>query len=333
MGEDFHNALTGAARQEFGNVAGTLEATRQMLSDMNLRFEAMQTAFTAVIDKAERSASTQMAMGREQVEALTQLMNSLMVKMQESADQSLGNVRSQLTLVVSDLAEKVGVLSQDMMAAAERVAKEAQNSASQVLDRTGEWSEATAKRLEALLSNIEARAKDFQVSSQSLLSARDLLTNVISQNAEALARMENASRQVQAYTTSLVGQSEALKGVAQLQSQATTQLRDASGFLRAALEQNEKLLVEYRRSFDGYKRIVDELDQSLAKVLGAIHAGLRDYNQSIENNFKEVVKISVPLISEAAGLLHSQVDELSGQLEELSSAILKTVEHTNGRVK
>jgi hypothetical protein len=41
MGSDFHNALTGAASKEFGNVQGTLEATRQMLSDMNAQFGAM----------------------------------------------------------------------------------------------------------------------------------------------------------------------------------------------------------------------------------------------------------------------------------------------------
>ena len=38
--------------------------------------------------------------------------------------------------------------------------------------------------------------------------------------------------------------------------------------------------------------MIDELDQCLGKVLGAIEAGLRDYDQSIENNFKEIVKIS-----------------------------------------
>ncbi len=108
MGSDFHNALTGAASQEFGNVQGTLEATRQMLSDMNAQFGAMQAAFSTIIEKAEQSTSDQMNTGREQTEALTALMNGLMVRMQESADQNLGNVRSQLTLVVSDLAERVG---------------------------------------------------------------------------------------------------------------------------------------------------------------------------------------------------------------------------------
>ena len=333
MGADFHTALTGAASQEFGNVRGTLEATRQMLSDMNAQFLAMQAAFSTIIEKAQQSTSDQMKTGREQTEALTALMNGLMVKMQESADQNLGSVRSQLTLVVSDLAARVGSLSQNMMAAADEVAKQAQSSANQVLEQTGEWSEATAKRLEGLLANMEARSKDFQTAGQSLLSARDFLKDVISQNAGALERMADASRQVQAYSTGLAGQSEALKGISQLQSQVTAQLRDAAGTLRASSEQNEKLLAEYRRTFDGYKSVIDELDQSLGKVLKAIQTGLRDYNQSIENNFKEIVKISNPMISEAASFLQTQIAELSGQLEELSSVISTSMERVNGRAK
>lgn len=333
MGADFHNALTGAASQEFGNVQGTLEATRQMLSDMNTQFGAMQAAFSTIIEKAEQSTSDQMTLGREQTEALTALMNGLMVRMQESANQNLGNVRTQLTLVVSDLAERVGSLSQDMMAAADKVAKEAQSSANQVLRQTGEWSEATAKGLEGLLSNIEARSTDFQTASQSLLSAREFLTDLISRSAAALERMADASRQVQTYSSGLAGQSEALKVISQLQSQVTAQLRDASGTLRASSEQNEKLLAEYRRTFDGYRSVIDELDHSLGKILGAIQAGLRDYNQSIENNFKEIVKISNPMISEAASLLQTQIAELSGQLEELSSVISASMERVNGRVK
>ena len=333
MGSDFHAALTGAASQEFGNVQGTLEATRQMLAGMNAQFSAMQAAFSTIIEKAEQSTSDQMKTGREQTEALTALMNGLMVRMQESADQNLGNVRAQLTMVVSDLAERVGSLSQEMMAAADTVAKQAQSSANQVLDQTGEWSEATARRLEGLLTNIEARSADFQAAAQSLLKARDFLGEVITQNAGALDRMADASRQVQAYSTGLAGQSDALKGVSQLQSQVTAQLRDASGALRASAEQNEKLLAEYRRTFDGYRSVIDEMDQSLGKVLGAIQAGLRDYNQSIENNFKEIVKISNPMISEAASFLQTQIDELSGQLEELGSVISASMERVNGRPK
>jgi hypothetical protein len=300
MGEDFHSALAGAANKEFGNVQGTLEATRNMLSDMNTQFGSMQAAFTMIIEKAEQSTSDQVRTGKEQTEALTALMNGLMVRMQASADQNLSSISAGLVRVVDGLTEKVGKLSTDMMLAAENVAKQSQASADHVVEQTGNWSEATARRLEALLSNIETRSSEFQDAGKSLMTARDFLAEIIAQNGTALERMADASRQVQVYSNGLAGQSEALKSIGQLQSQVTNQLREATGGLRASSEQSEKILNEYRKNFDSYKGVIDDLDQALGKILGAIHSGLKDYNQSIENNFKEIVKISNPMISEAS---------------------------------
>jgi hypothetical protein len=45
------------------------------------------------------------------------------------------------------------------------------------------------------------------------------------------------ARQVQAYSAGLAGQSEALKGISQLQSQVTAQLRDTSASLQASTDQ------------------------------------------------------------------------------------------------
>jgi ABC-type transporter Mla subunit MlaD len=333
MGADFHDALTGAASREFGNVQGTLEATRQMLSDMNSQFGSMQAAFAAIIEKAEQTTSDQLKSGKEQTEALTALMNGLMLSLQQTADQNLTSVRTQLTLVVSDLSEKVGTLSRDMMAAAENVAKQSQASASHVLEQTGNWSEATAKRLEALLASIEARSTDFQAASQGLLQARSFLTDMIGQNATALDRMAEASRQVQAYSSGLAGQADALKTISNTHSAIANQLRDVSGNVRASFDQHEKMLAEYRKVFSDYKAVIDELDVNLGKILAALHSGLRDYNQSIENNFKEVVSISNQMVPEISSLLKTQIDELSEQFDELGSVISNAMERVNGRVK
>lgn len=333
MGADFHDALTGAASREFGNVQGTLEATRQMLSDMNAQFGGMQAAFSAIIDKAEQTTSDQLKAGKDQTEALTGLMNGLMLKLQETADHNLTNVRAQLTLVVSDLAEKVGTLSSDMMTAAERVAKQSHDSASRVLEQTGNWSEATAKRLEALLANIEGRSADFHQASQSLLQARSFLTELINQNATALERMAEASRQVQAYSTGLAGQTKTIGELLDQERQLSAHFLQSSTNIRTSFDQHEKMLGEYRKVFVDYKSVVDELDVNLGKILSALHAGLRDYNQSIENNFKEVVNISNQLVPEISSLLKTQVDELSDQLEELGGVISNAMERVNGRVK
>lgn len=333
MGEDFHAALTGAASREFGNVQGTLEATRQMLSDMNVQFGSMQAVFTAIIEKAEQTTSDQLKTGREQTESLTAVMNGLMLKLQETADQNLSSVRTQLTMVVDDLSQKVGTLSKDMMAAAETVSRQSQASASHLIEQTGNWSEATARRLEGLLANIEGRSNDFQQAGQALLQARSFLTDLISQNATALDRMAEASRQVQAYSTGLAGQTDALKVISNTHSAIANQLREVSGSVRASFDQNEKILAENRRVFQDYKSVIDELDVNLGKILGALHSGLRDYNQSMENNFREIVKVSNEMVPEISTLLKTQIDELSEQFEELGTVISTAVERVNGRNK
>jgi chromosome segregation ATPase len=149
----------------------------------------------------------------------------------------------------------------------------------------------------------------------------------------ALERMADASRQVHACTTGLAGQTDSLKSLSLLHSEVTSQLQETSVSLRASLEQSEASLSEYRRNIGEYRAVIERLDESLGRILGTIHGGLKDYNESIENNFREIVKISNPMISEASSFLQTQIDELSDRLEELGSVISSSMERVNGRAK
>jgi hypothetical protein len=59
----------------------------------------MQVALGTVIEEAKRSTNSQLAAGKEQVEALTRLMEGLMTRLNDSADTSLRNVSATLTLL------------------------------------------------------------------------------------------------------------------------------------------------------------------------------------------------------------------------------------------
>ena len=142
MGREFRDALTGAAREEFGNVQGTLETTRHVLSEMNNQFSQMQTALGIIIAKVEETTTGQLNTGWEQTEALAALMHGLMNKLRETEEQNLNSVQTQLTRVVSDLTDKVTGLSIDMMEAAKDMANHSQQSASGIIDKTHAWSEA-----------------------------------------------------------------------------------------------------------------------------------------------------------------------------------------------
>ncbi len=333
MGADFHEALAGAATQEFGNIQGTLGATRDALSEMIGQFGNMQAGFASIVQKAEEATADQRKSGLEQNAAMTRLMEGLMTQLQATADQSLSSVRSQLTLVVSDLTERVGGLSRDMVAAAERATRNSQSSAREVLDRTGEWSEATARRLEELLRGIESRSADFQKAAQVLMQVHEQLTVTIGQGNISLKNMAEASSQVKAYTTALSGQTDMVKSFNQQQVQVSGQLKDATGNLKLVFEQHGPLLKEYQRVFDEYRTITDGLDEGLATIFAEINRGMRDYAQGVENNFREIVRISNQSVPEISKLLQTHVHELSEQLEELTSVISKSVEKTNGRVR
>jgi hypothetical protein len=333
MGADFHQALAGAATQEFGNIQGTLGATRDALSEMIGQFGRMQAGFEATVQRADDATAEQRKSGIEQTEKMIKLMDGLMTQLQTTADQNLSSVRNQLTLVVSDLSSQVSTLSKEMMSAAEKVTQSSQDSAREVLDRTGEWSEATARRLEELLRGIENRSTEFQKAAQVLMQVHEQLTVTIGQGNVSLKNMAEASTQVKAYTTALAGQTDIVKGFNQQQVQVAGQLKDATGNLRLVFEQHGQLLKEYQRVFDEYRKITDGLDEGLATIFTEINRGMRDYAQGVENNFREIVRISNQSVPEISKLLQTQVQELSGQLEELTSVISKSVEKTNGRVQ
>jgi ABC-type transporter Mla subunit MlaD len=331
MAARFHEALSGSAQKEFGNVQNTLESTREMLASMNEQFSGMQAAFSQIILKAEAATSDQLNNGRQQAEALTALMHGLMNKLQETADHNINTMQTQLTTVVGDLTQKVTQLSIDMMDAAKDMAGTSQESARSVIDKTDAWSAATASRLEALLGNIEDRSKDFKEASEALLNAKSFMSNLLNQNANALAQMADASRTVQSYSQGLAGQAESLKAMSTHHANVSGQLKETSANLKAMLEQNRNMLDDYRKAISEYRAVLDSLDVNLAKIMDATTRGLSDYNQSVEKNFTKICDIANDMVPRAANLLNTQITDLGEQLDELGDVIGKAVGGLNGR--
>jgi hypothetical protein len=331
MAERFHEALSGSARQEFGNVQSTLEGARQMLGEMNGQFAGMQAAFNAVVARAEQTTSDQLNAGREQMEALTVVMRGLMTQLQENANQNLNTMQTQLTRVVDDLAGKVGSLSNEMLDAARSLTDHSHQSAAVVMEKTDAWSEATSKRLETLLAGIEDRSKEFKEASAALLEAKTFVNNLLMENGKALAQMAQASQSVHAYSADLRGQSEAMKAVGAGHLAVVGQLRSTVDSMKAGMEQHQNLLVQYRSTFSEYKTVIDGLHEPLARIMRTTSDGLRDYNEKVHENFDGIVKIADKLVPQAANMLSAQIEGLKEQLEDLSEVISKAVGAVNGR--
>jgi len=333
MGGDFHDALSGAATQEFGNVQGTLEATRGLLAEMNGQFSEVQRAFSSIVQRAEESTSQQLVHGRQQTEAMTGVMHTLLEKLNRSADESVGTIRNQLTLVVSDLSERVGGLSKELMTAANAVSTQSQESAQKIIEQTGNWSEATARRLEALVNSIEMRSKEFHQAGQVLMEVHGALRETLVQSGTSVSQMAKASDHVQAYSEALIGQAETLKTTNRQQSDTSGKLLQASNAIEAVFKRHDEYLSQYQRIFTEYKQVFDTLDGRLAKTLDTVQNGLQQYAATIESNFRDVVKITNEALPQITTTLSGQMGELAEQLEELSDVFSKGIERLNARAR
>jgi uncharacterized protein (UPF0335 family) len=318
MGTQFHQQLTGAAHNEFGNVQDALSGTARMLQDMNVQFQSMQVALGQIIQEAKQSTDTQLSSGREQVEALTRLMEGLMTRLNESADSSLKNVSATLTVVVDDLSQKVSAVSDKMLQSVSDSTNRSQEAATHVFQTAGAWSESTAKRLEGLVDSIELRSNDVNAAGIILLRAHEAIKNTLLQNQNALDSLSKASEQVRMYSSSLAGLAKNADEIQKGQILATTQVKQVVEEFRRVSTVNSGFLDEYKKVFTEYKGVFDGVDSRIAATLTAINQGMNTYVQSVENNFKTIVTVTNQHLPQISTTLKDQITELEIQLQELS---------------
>ena len=330
MGTEFRTALSGSANDEFSRVQGTLEATRNLLSDMNAQFTATQAAFATVVQKVDNSTNNQMVSGREQIERQSAIMEGLMARLSETAEQNVSGIRNQLGAAVSELAQKVGDISKELMVSAHASAQQARASADAVVEKAGAWSEESARRLEALLASIEARNIDFARAGQELRQFQESLKATIAENQKALSQMAEASRSVKVYSEGLAGQMGGLKTLSDNQVQVTVLLKQASAGMDTAFQKHCQFLQQYQQLFDRYAGTFENLDARIAKVMASVNQGMQQYTQQVERNFKEIVKTANEMLPEIVRKLDAQTEGVAEQLDELGDVIAKGLEKLNG---
>lgn len=325
MGRSFHTSLATAATEEFTGIAGTLRSTGEVLRNMNAQFDHLQSALEAVIQEARRTTEGQLENGREQLEAMTRLMERLIIRLNDSSRTNLDAVTASLTGVVGELSQKVTQLSADMVGAVRSATADAQQTANAVVVNAGQWTEMTTKRLGALVSGIEARSEDFREAGKTLLGAHEGMRQTLQENQQALASIKSLTGQLEALSMGLVSVSKASSEQTEAQFRAVSMTSQATASLKsvaeAALERHETLLRAYRTAFEKYQIGLANIDRHLASIFGSIHEGMVKYNGTVEANFRGIVDAANKTIPPMASALRAETDQLAEKLEELSEVL------------
>jgi hypothetical protein len=147
MAAGFRDALSGSAREEFGNMQGAMAGTRDSLTEVNRQFHEMQGTFQRIISQAEDTTSGQLRAGREQTEALGLVMQSLLQKLEEGTQSSLATMQAQLGSIVEQMTGKIGALSAEMMSTAHTVTTHSEQASAEFMRKAEESSATTAGQM------------------------------------------------------------------------------------------------------------------------------------------------------------------------------------------
>ena len=97
--------------------------------------------------------------------------------------------------------------------------------------------------------------------------------------------------------------------------------------LKQTSDSNQRILEQYSRVLVDAKSIFGDLDSQVEHLLKTINEGMREYVQTVENNFGEIVKQSNDYLPQISRVLQSQIQELERQLDELTTVFDQAIQN------
>jgi hypothetical protein len=324
LGAQFSTSLSGAAMNEFSTVTQSLGNTGQLLEQMNVRFQSTQTALEGLIKNAQTSAVEQMALGRSQVEELTNVLRSLMVQMNESAGRSVAEMSMTLTTVVKELTTRVGGLSEQLALKVAEVGDRSTLAATQVVDRAEHWSRNTASRLEELLDTHRDQLSH-------ITDARTALDEALSQFRAGLGDYASVSRELRgvlaesnALASAAISSTSALKDANETNVRAAAVTASHVQALQTAARHQEEAVRLLLADLQKYREIFTQVDTEAGKLLSNIGQQLRNYTQMTQEGANSLVAAANDHFGNAALKLKDSVETLDEYLQELTEVLSRS---------
>jgi archaellum component FlaC len=323
MGRQFQTALTGSTKDEFGQLAGIISTSASVVEQMNSNFVLLQGTLQQVVAEARSTTSAQMAAGAEQTQRLNSLVEGLMVRLNDTANQNYEQLTGTLTHVVTELSDRVTRLSEELVTSVSTAAERSQSAAAGTMQQAGEWSAQTSKQLADILANMDTKSAQFDRAGQTLLAAQATLQATLDRNNTALEALGKAAGEVRAYTTGLAGIQRQIDDGQKSQVQLATISQQSVAKLAEAAARHDQFLQQYEATFQRYRYAFEGLDAQVGQILETILDRLQQYNRSVEANFRLIVESANNVMPRMAQVLKSSTDELKEHLDELNDVLEK----------
>jgi hypothetical protein len=331
MGDKFKESLSGTATNEFTKVTESLGGAARLLESMNAQFMGTQTAMTELVNLAKSSTAEQLALGKTQVEDLTNVLRQFMVHMNEAAGSSVSQMAATLTGVVHDLSNKVSDLGVKMAETLHRNAEQASNTATAVVDRADKWSSQSSHQLEQLIGQLEIHSKNTKEIENTLMTTLGIFNNSLSQYASLNAGLNKIAHEVNAMASAAAGAAhsatESQKSLQQISVQTASQLER----LAEANQRQQAVWTGIQESMKQFQMIFGQTERVASQLLNQISGHTTSYLEVTKKGYEEVVRVADEHFTQAAKKLGASVNELDEYLQDLTETLEKARGGPDGR--
>jgi len=330
MGDKFKESLSGTATDEFSKVTESLGGAARLLENMNAQFMGTQTAMSELVNLAKNSTAEQLALGKTQVEDLTNVLRQFMVHMNESAGASVNQMAATLTGVVHDLSNKVNDLGIKMAETLHRNAEHASSTAAAVVDRADKWSLQSSQQLEHLIGQLEMHSNNTKEIEKTLMSTLGLFNSSLSQYASLNDGLNKIANSVNAMASAAAGAAESAtesqRSLQQISMQTASQLER----LAEANQRQQVVWTGIQENMKQFQMLFGQTERAASELLNQISGHTTSYLEVTKKGYEEVVRVADEHFSQAAKKLGASVNELDEYLQDLTETLAKSNGGANG---
>jgi len=321
MGEQFTSSLSGSTMTQFSRLSESLAGAASVLEQMNTHNQVTQSALTELVSFAKTSATEQMALGRTQVEDLTNVLRSMLVQIEQATGSSVNNMGAALTALMTDLSLKVGELTQQTQASMVQTSQASADAANSVLKNASDWTTTSNEQLAALIEKHTNQLSTADRLRASLDESSTRFTAAASQFSSILAKLQQVANDAGTCTTAMSGAAKSVKdsqeGLQRVAGLSSTQVDKLS---LAGREQQE-LLARISQAMSQYQQTFSKVETSASALLQTLERNLGQHLELCKRGYESLIKVSDEHFASATQRLGATVDELSEYLQDLSDVM------------
>ncbi len=321
MGEQFTSSLSGSTMTQFSRLSESLAGAASVLEQMNSHNQATQTALTELVGFAKNSAVEQMALGRTQVEDLTNVLRSMLVQIEQATGSSVNNMGAALTALMADLSSKVVELTEQTRSSMVQTSQASADTANSVLKNATEW---TATSTEQLATLIEKHTNQLSTADRLRASLDESATRfsaAASQFSSILTKLQQVTTDAGTCTIAMSGAAKAVRdsqeGLQRVAGLSSSQIEKLS----LAGKEQQELLGRISQAMSQYQQTFSKVESSASALLQTLERNIAQHLELCKRGYESLVKVSDEHFASATQRLGASVDELSEYLQDLSDVM------------